>query len=302
MDNKFENDKDIKFINELSNNIENMNNISNNDIKPNNKENPFLSFMENYYGTIKQYMTEKELFDMGKINKKMMCLTIIEKGHDLYQQKNDKKQKIINIINSNKNKEAKDENRNDKLKVKNFLDSAYMKRIFTYLKRREYIEAFKSVEPTVNDNLLEIYKLFYIIINNEKMVNMFENSKEKFWKKMTDEFVRKSFDGENLNKYIYKLLLDKLSFDSSHVIKVNYLWKKYYENKYDIKDITGESPTTGIFFLIIREYLEWCGIIESRKSDQFILCNLLKFEILNIDEKLVQIAKFYNKLNEEKNI
>ena len=296
MDNKFENDQDIKFINELSNNIENMNNISNNDIKPNNKENPFLSFMENYYGTIKQYMTEKELFDMGKINKKMMYLTIIEKGHDLYQQKNDKKQKIINIINSNKNKEAKDENRNDKLKVKNFLDSAYMKRIFTYLKRREYIEAFKSVEPTVNDNLLEIYKLFYIIINNEKMVNVFENSKEKFWKKMTDEFVRKSFDGENLNKYIYKLLLDKLSFDSSHVIKINYLWKKYFQNKYDIKDITGESPTTGIFFLIIREYLEWCGIIESRKSDQFILCNLLKFDILNIDEKLVQIAKFYNRI------
>ena len=296
MDNKFENDQDIKFINELSNNIENMNNITNNDIKPNNKENPFLSFMENYYGTIKQYMTEKELFDMGKINKKMMCLTIIEKGHDLYQQKNDKKQKIINIINSNKNKEAKDENRNDKLKVKNFLDSAYMKRIFTYLKRREYIEAFKSVEPTVNDNLLEIYKLFYIIINNEKMVNVFENSKEKFWKKMTDEFVRKSFDGENLNKYIYKLLLDKLSFDSSHVIKINYLWKKYFQNKYDIKDITGESPTTGIFFLIIREYLEWCGIIESRKSDQFILCNLLKFDILNIDEKLVQIAKFYNRI------
>ena len=296
MDNKFENDQDIKFNNELSNNIENINNISNNDIKPNNKENPFLSFMENYYGTIKQYMTEKELFDMGKINKKMMCLTIIEKGHDLYQQKNDKKQKIINIINSNKNKEAKDENRNDKLKVKNFLDSAYMKRIFTYLKRREYIEAFKSVEPTVNDNLLEIYKLFYIIINNEKMVNVFENSKEKFWKKMTDEFVRKSFDGENLNKYIYKLLLDKLSFDSSHVIKINYLWKKYFQNKYDIKDITGESPTTGIFFLIIREYLEWCGIIESRKSDQFILCNLLKFDILNIDEKLVQIAKFYNRI------
>ena len=296
MDNKFENDQDIKFINELSNNIENMNNISNNDIKPNNKENPFLSFMENYYGTIKQYMTEKELFDMGKINKKMMCLTIIEKGHDLYQQKNDKKQKIINIINSNKNKEAKDENRNDKLKVKNFLDSAYMKRIFTYLKRREYIEAFKSVEPTVNDNLLEIYKLFYIIINNEKMVNVFENSKEKFWKKMTDEFVRKSFDGENLNKYIYKLLLDKLSFDSSHVIKINYLWKKYFQNKYDIKDITGESPTTVIVFLIIREYLEWCGIIESRKSDQFILCNLLKFDILNIDEKLVQIAKFYNRI------
>ena len=285
-------------INSNINNIENINNISNKDIKENIKENSFLIFMENYYGKIKQYMTSKELYDVGKINKKMMCLTLIEKGHNLYKEKNIKKQKIKNIINTyNNNKETKDENKNEKIKVKNFLESIYMKKIFTYLKRKEYIEAFKSPQPTVNNNLLEIYKLFYIIINNEKMVNIYENSKEKFWKKMIDEFVRKSFDGENLNKYIYKLLLDKLSFESNHVIKVNFFWKKYYENIYDIKEITGESPTTGIFFLIIREYLEWCGIIESRKSDKFILCNLLKFDILNIDSKLVEIAKFYNRLS-----
>ena len=224
MNSNLDNDQEIKSN---VNNIENINNISNNDIKENIKENPFLIFMENYYGKIKQYMTTKELFDMGKINRKMMCLTIIEKGHNLYKQKNAKKQKIKNIINSHNNKDTKDENKNDKIKVKEFLESNYMKRIFTYLKRREYIEAFKSQQPTVNNNLLEIYKLFYIIINNEKMVNMFENSKEKFWKKMTDEFVRKSFDGENLNKYIYKILFDKLSFESSHVFKVNFLWKKY---------------------------------------------------------------------------
>ena len=299
MNTNLENDIEI---NSNINNIENINNISNKDIKENIKENSFLIFMENYYGKIKQYMTSKELYDIGKINKKTMCLTLIEKGHDLYKEKNTKKQKIKSLINTNNNKETKEENKNDKTKVKNFLESIYMKRIFTYLKRKEYIEAFKSPQPNVNNNLLEIYKLFYIIINNEKMVNMFENSKEKFWKKMIDEFVRKSFDGENLNKYIYKLLLDKLSFEPNHVIKVNFLWKKYYENIYDIKDITGESPTTGIFFLIIKEYLEWCGIIESRKSDQFILCNLLKFDILNIDSKLVEIAKFYNKLNQSNNI
>ena len=91
--------------------------------------------MENYYGKIKQYMTSKELYDIGKINKKTMCLTLIEKGHDLYIEKNTKKQKIKSLINTNNNKETKEENKNDKTKVKNFLDSIYMKRIFTYLKR-----------------------------------------------------------------------------------------------------------------------------------------------------------------------
>ena len=293
MDSKFSNDEDIKL---------NINKEEIQDIKNKQKENPFLSFIENYYGTFKQYVTKKELTDFGKINKKVMSLVIVDIGHNLYEQKKEKKEKMREIINKNNLKdETKEEIRNDKVKVKDFLDSIYMKRIFTYLKRKEYIEAFKSIEPTVNNKLLEIYKLFYIIINNEKMVNLFQISKERFWKKMTDDFVRKSFDGENLNKYIYKLLLDKLSFEPSHVFIVNYFWKKYYENEYDIKEITGESPTTGIFFLIIREYLEWCGIIESKKSDEFILCNLLKLDILNIDEKLIKTAEFYNKLNNGKN-
>ena len=292
MDDKFENDEDIKS------------NINNEDIIYNNNKrfNLFISFMENYYGTFKQYLSEKEIFDIGKINKKLMSLVITDIGHNLYEHKNEKKEKMRQIINDNaSNEQLKDENINDKIKVNNFMDSINMKRILTYLKRREYIEAFKSIEPTVTNELLEIYKLFYIIINNQKMVNLFENSKERFWKKMADEFVRNSFDGENLNKYIYKLLLDKLSFEPSHVFKVNYLWKKFYENQYDIKDITGKSPTTGIFFLIIKEYLEWCGIIESRKSDHFILCNILKLDILNINEKLIKTAKFFNKLNYENN-
>ena len=293
MDNKFENDEDIKL---------NINSNENLKINNNLKGNSFVFFMENYFGTIKQYETKKELFDIGKINKKLMSLVIIDIGHNLYQQKDEKKKKMKQIINNNfLSKETTEENINDKVKVKKFLDCPYMKRVFNYLKRKEYIETFKSIEPTVNNKLLEIYKLFYIILNNEKMINIYENSKERFWKKMTDEFVRKSFDGEYLNKYIYKLLLDKLTFESSHVFKINYLWKKYYENIYDIKDITGDSPTTGIFFLIIREYLEWCGIIESKNSDQFILCNILKLDILNIDEKLIMNAKFYNKLNNKNN-
>ena len=172
-----------------------------------------------------------------------------------------------------------------------------MKQVFTYLKRRQYIEAFKSIEPTINEKMLEIYKFFYIILNDEEMINLYETSIQQFWKKMTDNLVRKSFDGENLSKYIYKILLDGINFDIEHIIKINYVWKKYYENKFNIKDITIESPTTGIFLLIIREYLEWCGIIDSDKNVTIYSCIILKNDILNIDKKLLQIANFYNKIN-----
>ena len=171
-----------------------------------------------------------------------------------------------------------------------------MKKIFTYLKRQQYIEAFKSIEPTVNDQYLEIYKLFYMIINNQKMINLYESSKEKFWKKMTDELVRKSLDGENLSKYIYNILIKGINFKVETIIKINYIWKKYYENKFKLYDVTMESPTTGIFLLIILEYLERCGIIESEKNDKFFICAILKNDILNIDQKISDAVKFYDKL------
>ena len=172
-----------------------------------------------------------------------------------------------------------------------------MKQIFIYLERKQYIEAFKSIEPTVDDKMLEIYKLFFIILKNEKMINLYETSIEKFWKKMTDDLVRKSFDGENLSKYIYKILLEGLDFTYQHILKINYVWKTYYNKKYDIKDITKESPTTGIFLLIILEYLEWVGIRDSDKNDPFYSCVVLKNDVLNIDKKLLDLANFYNKLN-----
>ena len=172
-----------------------------------------------------------------------------------------------------------------------------MKEIFVYLKRKQYIEAFKSIKPTVDNKILEIYKLFFIILKNDIMINLYDTSIEKFWKKMTDDFVRKSFDGENLSQYVYQILTEGLDFNIEHVIKINYVWKSNYDKKYDIKDVTKESPTTGIFFLIIKEYLEWCGIIESNKNDPFYSCFILKNDILKIDENILKLANFYNKLN-----
>ena len=39
-------------------------------------------------------------------------------------------------------------------KVKKFLDCPYMKRVFNYLKRKEYIETFKSIEPTITIGII----------------------------------------------------------------------------------------------------------------------------------------------------
>ena len=64
----------------------------------NNRKNNFLFFIENYFGYFKQYMTEKELLEICKINKKTMSLSIIDLGNNLYKKKEEKKNKLKQII------------------------------------------------------------------------------------------------------------------------------------------------------------------------------------------------------------
>ena len=64
----------------------------------NNRKNNFLFFIENYFGYFKQYMTEKELLEICKTNKKTMSLSIIDLGNNLYKKKEEKKNKLKQII------------------------------------------------------------------------------------------------------------------------------------------------------------------------------------------------------------
>lgn len=250
-------------------------------------------FLSENYGYFKQFIPIKDLYEIGKVNKKFMTLFIIEEGHDLYNKQLLIKDKLKGIDTRNINKLE--------ISTKEFLKSNEMKEIFVYLKNQQYIDFFKNTKPPINDELLEIYKIYYLILNNEYMVKLYEISIEKFWKRMIDEFVIKSLDGENLDEYVYYVLLKNLSFDLEHVLKINKIWNEKYRNKYKSDDVTKESSTTGIIFLIIKIYLEFCGIIETTKSNRYYINIIYKNEFLNINEKIISLANFYKKLTMNKN-
>ena len=250
-------------------------------------------FLSENYGYFKQFISIKDLYEIGKVNKKFMTLFIIEEGHDLYNKQLLIKDKLKGIDTRNINKLE--------ISTKEFLKSKEMKEIFVYLKNQQYIDFFKNAKPPINDELLEIYKIYYLILNNEYMVKLYEISIEKFWKRMIDEFVIKSLDGENLDEYVYYVLLKNLSFDLEHVLKINKIWNEKYRNKYKSDDVTKESSTTGIIFLIIKIYLEFCGIIETTKSNRYYINIIYKNEFLNINEKIISLANFYKKLTMNKN-
>jgi hypothetical protein len=86
----------------MENNLEKNEKINNNskDIKNQlNKSDSLIKFFEDYYGYFKQFISKDDLFKIGKINRKIMSLIIIDKGNYLYCEKETKKDKLKKIIN-----------------------------------------------------------------------------------------------------------------------------------------------------------------------------------------------------------
>lgn len=75
----------IKILND-ENNIENQNNK------------PFIKFIEDYYGYFKFFISPEKMHEIGKVNKKLMSLNLIDKGNDLLHKKENKIKKMKKII------------------------------------------------------------------------------------------------------------------------------------------------------------------------------------------------------------
>lgn len=62
------------------------------------EDNKFIIFMEDYYGYFKNFIGFKDLYEIGKVNLKLMSLFLIDKGNNLYHKKESKKNKLKQII------------------------------------------------------------------------------------------------------------------------------------------------------------------------------------------------------------
>ena len=75
----------IEALND-GNNIENQNNK------------PFVNFIEDYYGYFKLFISSENMHEIGKVNKKLMSLNLIETGNILLHKKENKIKKMKKII------------------------------------------------------------------------------------------------------------------------------------------------------------------------------------------------------------
>ena len=237
------------------------------------------------FSDIMSFLLPYERYIFAKTNKETLIKYMKIKGQEteeLLDKYNLKKEKLEKLLNKN---------RNIKITKNNFFNNKKLLQIIELLNNEIYLEIFNNKAETPNDNIIFVYKLFFLLIKNtDKLIQL---NNKVFWEKICEYFINNTNEFNDndllLGDLIKKLMIQKMNFSDENL-------KKIYEivNQIDIRQIqpvtfSKISPTTSQFCYIIEYFLEFFGIFESEESP-------LENEYIMIQYKIKKLIKRINKI------
>ena len=143
----------------------------------------------------------------------------------------------------------------------------------------------KKLEPPLNEILL-IYRLFFQLIEKEELVNI--ESDKKFWHKARNYILSNNNDETGS---FFEKCIPEFDFSPKNIFKI----KKLINGKEDkLKPLIYENicKTTGLVIFIIKDSLEYCGIIlNNKKTKPKVLINYLEYLKGNLNKTKEYIDK-----------
>ena len=154
-----------------------------------------------------------------------------------------------------------------------------------------YNNIFKSKElnPPL-DKIILIYRIFFQLINQEEINEIV--SDKKFWEEARIYFLE---NDDNKIGYFIKDNISEFDFTNENIYKLKKLTKGY-EEKLKPTNYEKICETTTLFTFIIKDALEYCGIIYNKeKNNPGITISYLEFirEKLNDIKEYIDIQKSY---------
>ena len=288
--------KELKNIEKINNEIRNeelkKNEIKNNEKNDNNNkiENLLIENNNKILEVICNFLDFKDQLNFFFISKKFLpnFFNLIENYY-----KNFKKLNNITIYTIN------DKIENIKLKYSenlekemNFKINEGSEKAIQLLNEDYYKKSFKNKKSIENENKIEIilvYKIFFQFLKND-IVNIKNNN--NFWNETCD------YINNNSNGRIGDFIIEKgkeFDFSAENLYKIKQLLNGN-EEKMKNKYYSERDGGTGLFVFLIKDALEFSGLIENeKKSCPKIMLNYYDY-VQNLNDKIV---KYINKLKEK---
>ena len=156
-----------------------------------------------------------------------------------------------------------------------------------------YNKIFKSKElKPPFDNIILIYRIFFQLMNNKEIIEI-KNDK-KFWEEVSNYFLE---NDDNKLGYFIKDNVNEFDFTNENIFKLKKLIKGQ-EDKLKPTIYENICETTGLIAFIIKDALEYCGVIyNEEKINPGMTISYLEF----IREKLKECKEYIDILKSYKN-
>ena len=202
-------------------------------------------------------------------------------------------EKLLDKYNSQKYQIEKQLNKNSRTRLNknNFFENENLSQIFKLLNDNIYLEIFNDKSKTPNDNIIFVYKLFFLLIKNTE--NLVQLNNKVFWEKICDYFISKTNEFNEsdmlLGELIHKIMKQKLNYEDENLKRIYEIIIQIDLRQLDPATFSKESPTTSLFCYIIKYFLEYFSIL---RND----CNPLENEYIMVKYKIQNLIKKINKI------
>jgi hypothetical protein len=237
------------------------------------------------YKNILSFLTPIEKYTFSKTNKESLVKYMKSKGSEteiLLDKYKNQKQQIEKILNKNQN---------IKVTKENFFNDNRLAQIFNLLNDTKYLEIFNDKSKIPDDNIIFVFKLFFLIIKGtDKLIDL---KNDIFWEKISTYFINHTNEfNQNdylLGELVRKILEQKLDFSEAKIQKIKDIIDQVDLRQINPNTFKDISPTTSQFCFIIGYFLEFFGIIDKE-------WNPLEIEYKELNKKINELIKKINKI------
>ena len=237
------------------------------------------------YKNILSFLTPIEKYTFSKTNKESLVKYMKSKGSEaeiLLDKYKNQKQQIEKILNKNQN---------IKVTKENFFNDNRLAQIFNLLNDTKYLEIFNDKSKIPDDNIIFVFKLFFLIIKGtDKLIDL---KNDIFWEKISTYFINHTNEfNQNdylLGELVRKILEQKLDFSEAKIQKIKDIIDQVDLRQINPNTFKDISPTTSQFCFIIGSFLEFFGIIDKE-------WNPLEIEYKELNQQINELIKKINKI------
>ena len=240
------------------------------------------------FDNILAYLLPHERYIFSKTNKEFLIKFMKIKGSET--------EYLLDNYTLQKESIEKKLNKNKKIKMTNtnFFKNKKILQIFNLLNDKIYLEIFNDKTKVPNDNIIFVYKLFFLLIKNTD--NLIQLKNDVFWEKICDFFIKHTNEFNQsdllLGDLIKKIIEQKLNFSDENLKKIFDIVNQIDKRQIMPVTFSKVSPTTSQFCKIIEYCLEFFGIVENEWNPLENKYIMLQYKIKNLIKKINKIGLY----------